>query len=235
MPPRRRHVTDRGPEDPGGRTTPARGRRPAPRPPATGMASARRARPRAPVRRHRARRGRDDPRVRRVVGRRRGPPDAAGPARQGHRDHRGLGRRGPLGLPARRRDPRQLPTARDGASAFPRVMGRTPLAARLAKRARIRALAFPGTGIAYVPHTADLPRSAAFASSPPVAGGTWHPDDRLFVLVRTGTGQETASSRWTSPSTGRRRRPRRSRRCASSSGCWPSGRRCCRSACWRAT
>lgn len=69
-------------------------------------------------------------------------------------------------------------------------MGRTPLASRLAKRARIRGLAFPGTGIAYVPHTADLPRSSAFASSSPVEGGTWHPDDRLFVLVRTGTGQE---------------------------------------------
>ena len=69
-------------------------------------------------------------------------------------------------------------------------MARTPLATRLAKRARIRNLAFPGTGIAYVPHTVDLSRSTAFARSRPNEEGTWHPEDRLFVLVRTGTGQE---------------------------------------------
>ena len=42
-------------------------------------------------------------------------------------------------------------------------MARTPLAMRLAKRAKIRDLAFPGTGIAYVPHTVELSRSIAFA------------------------------------------------------------------------
>jgi PAS domain-containing protein len=69
-------------------------------------------------------------------------------------------------------------------------MARTPLAMRLAKRAKIRDLAFPGTGIAYVPHTVDLSRSIAFAKSRPNEHGTWHPEDRLFVLVKTGTGQE---------------------------------------------
>src|SRR5262245_44425461 len=73
---------------------------------------------------------------------------------------------------------------------FLAAMSTTPLERRLAKRAQIRSFAFPGTGIAYVPHDASLARSTAFATSVPREGGSWHPEDRLFVLVRTGTGQE---------------------------------------------
>ena len=78
----------------------------------------------------------------------------------------------------------------DERARFVASMARTPLASRLAKRAKIHAFAFPGTGIAYVPHTEDLSRSLAFAPSRAAASGTWHPDDRLFVFLRTGTGQE---------------------------------------------
>ena len=73
---------------------------------------------------------------------------------------------------------------------FHRSMATTPLERRLAKRQRIRAFAFPGTSISFVPHTADLARSPAFCASGSVSEGTWHPEDRLFILVRTGTGKE---------------------------------------------
>jgi PAS domain S-box-containing protein len=75
--------------------------------------------------------------------------------------------------------------------AFLESMAATPLERRLEKRERIRAFAYPGTGVAYVPHDADLARSAAFSPSEhaPVRG-TWHAEDRLFVLVRGGAGKE---------------------------------------------
>lgn len=57
-----------------------------------------------------------------------------------------------------------------------------------AKRRRIRELAFPGTSIAYVPHTADLTRGNAFRPSGDVALHSWHPDDRLFILMSAGAG-----------------------------------------------
>ena len=79
----------------------------------------------------------------------------------------------------------------DERSLFLRSMERTPFERRAAKRAQIRAHAFPGTAIAYVPWTDGLARSAAFCPSRPLGvPGTWHPEDRLFILVRTGTGQE---------------------------------------------
>jgi signal transduction histidine kinase/CheY-like chemotaxis protein len=58
------------------------------------------------------------------------------------------------------------------------------------KRARIRAMSFPGTGIAYVPHDAELSRSQAFVTGRAKPGGTWHPEDRLFVLLRTTQGRD---------------------------------------------
>jgi two-component system, cell cycle sensor histidine kinase and response regulator CckA len=73
---------------------------------------------------------------------------------------------------------------------FLEAMVTTPLERRLAKRKQIRSFAFPDTAIAYVPHDADLARSAAFSQSDPRHTGSWHAEDRLFVLVRTGTGQE---------------------------------------------
>jgi signal transduction histidine kinase/ActR/RegA family two-component response regulator len=58
------------------------------------------------------------------------------------------------------------------------------------KRRRIRALAFPGTGIAYVPHTADLSRGSAYRPSQVPGLATWHPDDRLFILMATPRGRD---------------------------------------------
>jgi signal transduction histidine kinase/CheY-like chemotaxis protein len=58
------------------------------------------------------------------------------------------------------------------------------------KRARIRALSFPGTGIAYVPHDVPLSRSSAFAPSRPTSSGSWHPEDRLFILLKTTQGRD---------------------------------------------
>ena len=58
------------------------------------------------------------------------------------------------------------------------------------KRARIRAMAFPGTGISYVPHDADLGRSKAFTPGKTQPGGTWHAEDRLFVLLKTTQGRD---------------------------------------------
>ncbi|MCC7140377.1 MAG: response regulator [Planctomycetes bacterium] len=69
-------------------------------------------------------------------------------------------------------------------------MRTTPEAVRERRRQRIRGYVYPGTGIAYVPHDADLARGAAYAPSRGRWSGTWHPDDRLFVFVRTGTGRE---------------------------------------------
>jgi PAS domain S-box-containing protein len=74
---------------------------------------------------------------------------------------------------------------------FLQVGRTTPLERRLAKREQIRAFAFPGTGIAYVPHTSKLVRSSAFApSGATVPTGTWHPEDRLFILIRGSSGTE---------------------------------------------
>jgi CheY-like chemotaxis protein len=58
------------------------------------------------------------------------------------------------------------------------------------KRARIRSMAFPGTGIAYVPRSVDLSRSKAFVPGKPLPGGTWHPEDRLFLLLKTTQGRD---------------------------------------------
>ncbi len=60
-----------------------------------------------------------------------------------------------------------------------------------AKRRRIRELAFPGTSIAYVPHTVDLKRGQAFRPSRPDAGlHSWHEDDRLFLLMTGRDGRD---------------------------------------------
>jgi len=58
------------------------------------------------------------------------------------------------------------------------------------KRAKIRAAAFPGTGIAYVPKDAELSRSRAFTPGHVVPGGSWHAEDRLFVLLKTTQGRD---------------------------------------------
>ena len=71
------------------------------------------------------------------------------------------------------------------------------------KRARIRAMAFPGTGIAYVPHDADLSRSHAFVAGKTMPGGTWHAEDRLFVLLRTTQGRDIGVLSLDEPGDGR--------------------------------
>lgn len=66
---------------------------------------------------------------------------------------------------------------------------RASLAERRANRARLRARAFPGTGITYVPRATDefhvLPTDAAR----PSVGG-WHPEDGLYLLVPGADGQD---------------------------------------------
>ncbi len=59
-----------------------------------------------------------------------------------------------------------------------------------ARRKAVREFAFPGTGICFVPHDADLHRSAGFVSTPGEFLGSWHPDDRLFVMVSTRRGTD---------------------------------------------
>jgi signal transduction histidine kinase/ActR/RegA family two-component response regulator len=75
-------------------------------------------------------------------------------------------------------------------AAFARTQRGSTLEGTAAKRAKIRALAFPGTGIAYVPKTVDLARSRAFTPSPEPARGTWDAEDRLFILLKTTRGQD---------------------------------------------
>ncbi len=70
------------------------------------------------------------------------------------------------------------------------AMSTTPPEKRSAKRAQIRSYAFPGTGICFVPNDSPILKGAAFTPSRVVAGGSWHPDDRLFLLVRTGARRE---------------------------------------------
>src|SRR5688572_27609445 len=75
---------------------------------------------------------------------------------------------------------------------FRRRSGRAEIAYRVEKRRRIRRYAFPGTGICYVPHDADLfgqPVSDAYEHIPRPEG-TWDARDRLFLLVRGTAGRE---------------------------------------------
>jgi len=75
---------------------------------------------------------------------------------------------------------------------FRRRAGRAEISYRVEKRRRIRRYAFPGTGICFVPHDADLfgqPVSDAYDHLPRPSG-TWHPRDRLFLLVRGTAGRE---------------------------------------------
>jgi len=58
------------------------------------------------------------------------------------------------------------------------------------KRQRIRELAFPGTDIAYVPHDSDLERGSAFVKGESELPGSWHPEDRLFVLISGTHGRD---------------------------------------------
>ncbi len=64
------------------------------------------------------------------------------------------------------------------------------LAGTESKRERIRELAFPGTGIAYVPHDSDLERGTAFVMGESAARGSWNPEDRLFMLVPGSHGRD---------------------------------------------
>ena len=73
---------------------------------------------------------------------------------------------------------------------FALAMATTPPEKRAAKRAQIRSYAFPGTGICFVPNDSPILKGSAFTPSRVVAGGSWHPDDRLFLLVRTGARLE---------------------------------------------
>lgn len=73
---------------------------------------------------------------------------------------------------------------------FQRSSRGTTVESTARKRARIRSLAFPGTGIAFVPHDAPLERSSAFVAGRSAPGGTWHPEDRLFLLLRTTQGHD---------------------------------------------
>jgi PAS domain S-box-containing protein len=63
---------------------------------------------------------------------------------------------------------------------------------RIGKRARIRAHAFPGTGICYVPEGTDLARAPLSEGylSRPRRDGTWREKDRLFILVKGAAGRE---------------------------------------------
>jgi signal transduction histidine kinase/ActR/RegA family two-component response regulator len=78
----------------------------------------------------------------------------------------------------------------DERQAFVESSRRSTVESTAGKRARIRALAYPGTGIAYVPHDVPLSRSKAFTPGRAHAGGTWHPEDRLFLLLRTTQGRD---------------------------------------------
>jgi signal transduction histidine kinase len=75
-------------------------------------------------------------------------------------------------------------------AAFQEGMRGSTLESTSPKRERIRAMAFPGTGIAYVTHTDALARGSAFQASERRGEGTWHPEDRLFVLVKTTQGRD---------------------------------------------
>lgn len=62
---------------------------------------------------------------------------------------------------------------------------------RVAERRRaIRAYAFEGTGICYIPHDADVSRSSGFVRGPADVVGSWHPADRLILLVQAQPGEE---------------------------------------------
>ncbi len=73
---------------------------------------------------------------------------------------------------------------------FLESMSKTPAERRAAKRAQIRSYAFPGTGICFLPADSPVSKGAAFTPSRPPMAGDWHPDDRLFLLVRMATRRE---------------------------------------------
>jgi len=80
----------------------------------------------------------------------------------------------------------------DDRARFKRRAQNTAIDYRIDKRRRIRRYCFPGTGISFVPHDADLdraPLSDAYLSLPRKEG-SWNPRDRLFILVRGAAGRE---------------------------------------------
>lgn len=66
----------------------------------------------------------------------------------------------------------------------------TPSARKAAKLEQIRRYRLGDTQIAFIPHDADVMRSSAFTQSPGGSEGAWHPEDRLFILVRSGAGHD---------------------------------------------
>jgi two-component system cell cycle sensor histidine kinase/response regulator CckA len=75
---------------------------------------------------------------------------------------------------------------------FKRRALKTNIDYRIEKRRRIARFAFEGTGICFVPHDVDLdraPLSEGYLARPRTEG-TWHPKDRLFILVRGSAGRE---------------------------------------------
>ncbi|MDJ0976786.1 MAG: ATP-binding protein [Planctomycetota bacterium] len=66
----------------------------------------------------------------------------------------------------------------------------TSLERSAARRRAVREFAFPGTGICYVPHDADLQRSSGYGRTSETMVGSWHPDDRLFLMVSARRGTD---------------------------------------------